>query len=586
MSCPDLRSFIDILRARGEVFEIEAEVDPKLELAEIHRRIIARQGPALLFRNVRGSPFPVVTNLFGSKQRVDTAFGDEGRKIIEQVARLPVELLPPSLGKLWTHRSLFARLSRVGTKLGAAGSAWKVDMPPDLTRLPVITSWEQDGGPFITLPLVYTEDPLEHTHNLGMYRMQRFSADTTGMHMQIGKGGGFHLSRAKELRQPLPLHVFLGGPPAAIVSAIAPLPENVPELLLASLLLNRKLRLEKTPLSPLPVLSDAEFVLIGSVDPEERRPEGPFGDHYGYYSLTHDFPVFHCKAVLQRPGAIYPATVVGKPRQEDYYIGNYLQELLSPLFPLVMPTVRDLWSYGETGYHSLAAAVVAERYRREALVSAFRILGEGQLALTKFLLLTDKKLDLQDFRSVLVHILERTDFASDLYVFSNTSMDTLDYTGPKLHEGSKGVWLGMGPARRSLPQEYSGSTPPGIRQIQVFCPGCLVISASSFAENPKAAAELVQLPEFAAWPLLVLADDAEFSCSSVANFLWSTFTRFEPAADIFARQMRINRFHPSLEPPLCIDARMKPQYPDELLCDPQTAALVDKRWSEYFNGRL
>ncbi|MFN8391937.1 MAG: UbiD family decarboxylase [Bdellovibrionota bacterium] len=583
MGCPDLRSFVQVLRDRKDIVEINAEVDPKLELAEIHRRVIAEQGPALLFRRVRGSNYPVATNLFGTKDRVDLAFGDEGRKVVEEVARLPIDLVPPSVGKLWQKRSLFSRLFKVGLRYeGFDTGRWESNTSANLDDLPIITSWEKDGGPFFTLPLVYTEHPVDHTHNLGIYRMHKFSRNTTGMHMQIGKGGGFHLARAKELNQKLPLNVFLGGPPAAIVSAIAPLPENVPELLLASLLLKKRLRLGRSGYGPLPFLADAEFVLLGSVDPNELHPEGPFGDHYGYYSWIHDFPVFRCHAMLRRRDAIYPATVVGKPRQEDYFIGNYLQELLSPLFPLVMPAVKDLWSYGETGYHSLAAAVVAERYKREAMVSAFRILGEGQLALTKFLLLVDRPMDLQDFPKVLEYILERADFRTDLYVFSNLSMDTLDYTGPKLNEGSKGVLLGMGDPIRTLPKSFDGNLPAGLREAKVFCPGCLVVSNVDYASNPRAAEEISQLPELRDWPLVILVDRVADATASSAAFLWTAFTRFEPAGDITASNVSLHRFHPLLEPPVVIDARMKPQYPDELFCDPQTAATVDSRWKEYF----
>ena len=248
----------------------------------------------------------------------------------------------------------------------------------DLTRLPVLTTWEMDGGPFLTLPLVYTEHPEGHGHNLGIYRGQIYDRAHSGMHWQIGKGGGFHYAVAESRGEALPANIFLGGPPALILAALAPLPENVPELLLASLVLGKKLGLASNPAGPLPLVGNAEFALVGEVPPEERAPEGPFGDHYGYYSLKHDYPGVPLPGrCFHRKDAVFPATVVGKPRQEDFYLGDFLQELLSPIFPRVMPAVTDLWSYGETGYHSLAAAVVRQRYKREAMASAFRILGEG-----------------------------------------------------------------------------------------------------------------------------------------------------------------------------------------------------------------
>lgn len=579
----DLRSFLQVLRSRRDLIEIEAEVSPHLELAEIHRRVIAAGGPTLLFRNVKGSKLPVATNLFGTRARVDLAFGSAGKDLVRQIAHLPEELVPPSLGRLWSKRRVLSQLARIGmTRRRFDRTAWTIEQPPRLQSLPVITSWPEDGGPFITLPLVYTEHPDTGVHNLGMYRMQRFSDDHTGMHMQIGKGGGFHLARASELRRALPVNVFLGGPPAAIMAAIAPLPENVPELLLASLLLGKRLSLAANPVGPLPFLAGAEIVLVGSVDPDERLPEGPFGDHYGYYSLQHDFPVFRCKAVLSRKDAIYPATVVGKPQQEDYFIGNYLQELLSPLFPLVMPSVRDLWSYGETGYHSLAAAVVRERYKREALMSALRILGEGQLSLTKFLLLVDEPLNLRRFTDVLEHVLERADFRTDLHVFSHTSMDTLDYTGPRLNEGSKGVLVGVGPKIRELPRVPRAGLPHLLSDATPLCAGCLVVSGPPYAADRSFCERVAASEPVTEWPLVVVVDDARTAVASEASFLWHAFTRFEPAADIHARESRTERLHVELTPPIVIDARMKPWYPGEVLCDSETATVVDRRWDEYF----
>ncbi|MEO0663557.1 MAG: UbiD family decarboxylase domain-containing protein, partial [Planctomycetota bacterium] len=322
--------------------------------------------------------------------------------------------------------------------------------------------------------------------------------------------------------------------------------------------------------------------LAGAIEPGARRPEGPFGDHYGYYSETHDYPYFRCARIHRRKDAIWPATVVGKPRQEDFFIGDYLQELLLPLAKVAMPGVLDLWSYGETGYHSLAAAVVRERYRREAMVSAFRILGEGQLALTKFLIATDRAVDLRDFAKTLRHVLERADFRTDLFVLSNLSMDSLDYAGPRLHEGSKGVLLGLGDPRRKLPSEFAGSPAKPIESVAVFTDGTLCVSGPSHADDPAAAERVARDPAFEDWPLVVLVDDAETAARSSMNFLWTTFTRFDPASNLVAKNVEIVHHHPAYTPPIVIDARMKSSYPEELFCDPDTARTVDARWSEYF----
>lgn len=585
---PDLRAYLADLRRDRDLVEVAAPVDRHLEAAEIHRRVIAAGGPALLFSNVSGADFPLVTNLFGTARRAERAFGRRPERLLRRLVEVAETLLPPSPGKLWAARDLGRAALRVGVRQVSAAPVLEVLEPPQLDRLPALTCWSEDGGPFITLPLVYTEHPERPGHNLGMYRMQIYGPNSTGMHWQIGKGGGFHYDAAEQRNQALPATVFLGGPPALMLAAVAPLPENVPELMLASLVLGDKLGRAKGP-GPHPthpLVAAAEFALIGSVPPHRRQPEGPFGDHYGYYSLRHDYPVFEVERVARRRDAIYPATVVGKPRQEDFFLGDLLQEMLSPLFPLVMPGVRALWSYGETGYHSLAAAVVRERYRREAMASAFRILGEGQLSLTKFLLALDRPVDLTDFRAVLTHLLERTRPESDLFVFANLSMDTLDYTGPKVNEGSKGVWLGLGEPVRELPREFrpAGSLPPEVTEVLVFSPGCLVVGGPAFSSAPDFAARIAAHPEFADWPLLVVTEQPRRAARSATNFLWTTFTRFEPAADIHAARKTLVRNHVAFTPPIAIDARTKPDFPAELFCDEQTAALVTRRWNEYFPG--
>jgi len=579
---PSLRTFLDLLTRENEILEIKAEVDPYLELAEIHRRVIQEGGPALLFSRVKGSRYPVVTNLFGTNRRIDLAFGPKPESLVRDLVHIAEVLLPPKPAELWKYRSVGRDLLRLGTTMTRRSPVTQVlDQPARLDELPVLTTWQEDGGPFMTLPLVYTENPTTKKHNLGIYRIQIFDTNTTGLHWQIQKGGGFHYAEAERLGQNLPVTVFLGGPPALILSAIAPLPEDVPELVLASLLSGQKLKLSKNPLGGHRLAAEAEFALVGYAAPHERRIEGPFGDHYGYYSLRHEYPVFHVAGVFHRRDAIFPATVVGKPRQEDFFIGDYLQRLLSPLFPMVMPSVKDLWTYGETGFHSLAAAVVQERYGREALVSGFRILGEGQLSLTKFLMLTDTPQDLSNFPKFLEHLLERFRPETDLFVFSNVSMDTLDYTSGKVNEGSKAIMLGLGDPVRRLPREFSGTLPRGSKRAEVFCPGCLVLEGESYTTDETLAQRVASEPSLAEWPLIVLHDDASVAQSS-ADFLWATWTRFEPASDIYAAQTSVQRHHLIYQGPIVIDARTKPGFPDELVVREDIARLVDKRWGEYF----
>lgn len=579
----DLRSFIATLRKEDQIVEISTEVDPYLEIAEIHRRVIEEKGKALLYTNVKGSNFPVVTNLFGTIKRIELAFGKRPQEFVKRAVHMVEDLIPPKLGKLWGYRDMAMTGLKLGTKKIRNASILEARQSEiDLEKLPLLQLWHEDGGHFITLPLVYTESPSSGKPNLGMYRIQRYDKTTTGIHWQIGKGGGFHYFEAEQRREPLPVTIFLGGPPAMILSAIAPLPEDVPELMLASLLAESKIGVADNPIAGHHRLTaEAEFAICGHVPPHERRPEGPFGDHYGYYSLTHDYPVFHADAIFHRKDAIYPATVVGKPRQEDFFIGDYLQELLSPLFPLVMPAVKDLWSYGETGFHSLAAAVVKERYGREALSAGFRILGEGQLSLTKFLLLTDKQQDLRDFKSLFEHILARVEWHRDFFIFSQTSFDTLDYASGKINHGSKAILMGTGEAKRQLSREFRGELPSGITRSEVYCGGCVVVEGPTYEEEGDLGDRIAKSGSFDDWQIVVIHDHADLALTT-DKFLWATWTRFNPATDVYAKEISLKNNHIGYASPIIIDARMKPWYPKEVEVRDDIAALVNKRWDEYF----
>ncbi|MCW5960473.1 MAG: UbiD family decarboxylase [Pyrinomonadaceae bacterium] len=581
----NLRSFIDVLRRENDLVEIDAEVDPYLEIAEIHRRVIEEKGKALLFKNVKGSDFPVVTNLFGTAKRIDLGFGKKPQELVKRAVEMVEVLLPPKPKELWQFRDLAFTALKLGTKKVAnAPVLERRQSPVDLEKLPLLQLWHEDGGHFVTLPLVYTESPVSGKHNLGMYRIQRYDKTTTGIHWQIHKGGGFHYTEAERMNRDLPVTIFLGGPPAMILSAIAPLPEDVPELVLASVLADGKIGTAENPLTDHHrLIAEAEFAICGNVAPKIRRPEGPFGDHYGYYSLTHDYPVFEAQAVFHRKDAIYPATVVGKPRQEDFFIGDYLQELLSPLFPLVMPAVKDLWSYGETGFHSLAAAVVKERYSREALGAGFRILGEGQLSLTKFLMLTDKPQDLRDFRSLFEYILERVNWESDFFIFDRTSFDTLDYASGKINHGSKAMLVGVGDKVRELKREFTGNLPVGLTASKVFCGGCLAVEGTEYEKDTSLPERIARLNYFNDFQVVVLHDSISYA-DSVDKFLWATWTRFNPSTDIYAAESKIENNHIVYRAPILIDARMKPWYPKEVEPRDDIVKLVDDRWREYFPG--
>lgn len=577
----DLRSYLDVLGKNQELHVIEQEVDPCLEIAEIHRRVIQRQGPALLFTKVKGSRYSVVTNLFGTKHRLELAFGRRPQDFVKALVRTAEKLGPPTLSDLWQMRGLAGQALKIGTKTIKNGPILEQCFrPAKLSELPLLTSWASDGGPFVTLPLVYTEHPDGKGHNLGMYRIQRYDDQTTGIHWQIHKGGGYHYYEAEKKGVPLPVTLFIGGPPALMMAAIAPLPENIPELLLASLLLGKKLPMVNSPTGHHQLVASAEFAAQGVVPPQLRRPEGPFGDHYGYNSLTHDYPVFQVNELYCRKDAIYPATVVGRPRQEDYYIGDFLQDLLSPLFPLVMGGVKQLKTFGDTGFHCLAAARISNRYPREAFAAGLRILGEGQLSLTKFLLLTDGPIDVEDFPRLWVHILARINWQTDLFVFANVSQDTLDYTGPSVNKGSKALMMGLGKEpRRELPTSFQGELPSGVSRPVAYLPGTLVVQGESYDQHRELPATLASCAALVDWPVVIIVDNSQEATVSLKEFLWSFFTRFEPAADIHGAQTTVQRFHVGLHPPIIFDCRMKPWYPHILEVDPETKKTVDNKIS-------
>ncbi len=582
----NLRTFIEQLGREKEIVKVTAEVDPNLELAEIHRRVVEEGGPALLFTRVRGSSFPVATNLFGTVRRMELAMGPRPEAIIQRAIQAMDKLMPPGFKALWQERGWLLDVARSGLRRVSPQNAPVLEVcmaNVDLRELPVLTSWQEDGGAFFTLPLVYTEKPGSREHNLGMYRLQIHSENQTGMHWQIHKGGGFHYHEAEKLGQALPVTVFLGGPPALTIAAITALPEMVPELLYASFLLGDKINMVDLDGYGHPLVAEAEFALCGEVPPGVRKAEGPFGDHYGYYSLTHDFPVFNVKRVYHRQDAIYPATVVGIPRQEDYYIGEWMQDLLSPIFPVLMPGLKSLWTYAEAGFHTLCGAVVRESYFREALAHCFRILGEGQLSLTKILLVTDVNLDLKDFPRLLASILQRFNPARDLIIINDTAMDTLDYTGRKFNQGSKAIMLGLGEPVRELPVEYQAGPLPGVNKIKPYCPGCLLVSGDSYTGQPELAKVLAEQagPGISSWPLVLLVDDVD-AISSQTDFLWTVFTRFDPAWDIYARTS-VQRNALQYQLPIIIDARMKPEYPAALTPREDVVKRVDRRWNELFD---
>ncbi|MDH5673663.1 MAG: UbiD family decarboxylase [Myxococcales bacterium] len=604
MSYRSLRACVEDLERHGQLRRIDAEVDPALELAEIQRRLYRAGGPALYFSQVRGTDFPVLCNLFGTLERAHFIFRDT----LEAVRRLVELKVDPAAFwrapfRYWktpfTALSMLPRAVRSGPVLAHTTT---------LSALPQIKSWPDDGGPFITLPQVYTQDPERPslmTGNLGMYRIQLAGNDyeaerEVGLHYQIHRGIGVHHSAALRRGESLPVNVFVGGPPAMTLSAVMPLPEGLSELTFAGALGGRRVPMATPPPSasqPLPLHAEADFCLVGSIDPRRQKPEGPFGDHLGYYSLRHDFPVMRVDAVYHRPGAIWPFTVVGRPPQEDTTFGALIHELTGPVIPTVVPGVRAVHAVDATGVHPLLLALGSERYTpyadssrpAELLTQAHALLGQGQISLAKYLFIASEAdapaLDIGDVRGFFEHLLARFEPSRDLHFHTRTTIDTLDYTGDAINEGSKLVIAALGPPRRQLSSELPTdlALPAGLSEPRLCLPGVLAVRArAASAERGAERAWLAELcaqlgstPALAAWPLVVLCDDSEQCARSLDNFLWITFTRSDPARDVHGAGAEVVDKHWGCRLPLVIDARIKPHHAPPLCEDPEVSRRVD-----------
>lgn len=591
------------LEANGQLRRIDAELDPRLEIAAVQRRAFAAKGPALLFTNPRGCSFPMLANLFGTKERLEFIFRDSLhviRKLFQSAAN-PGNLLrqPLSAGHM------LLKMASMRPKRRKFSSPEKIPVLSracNISDLPALVSWPQDAGPFITLPLVYSENPEGgKPANLGMYRVQlsgnSYASDEAGMHYQIHRGIGAHHAKALELGIDLPVHVYVGGPPALTVAAVMPLPAGVNELLFAGLLGGRRMDLASCPGFDLPVLSECDFLLKGRII-RELKPEGPFGDHVGYYSMRHEFPVFKVERVCHRPDAIWLFTTVGRPPQEDTVFGDFIHELTGSLVGKVFEGVREVHAVDAAGVHPLLLAIGSERYAayeerrkpRELLTLAMHLLGTTQTALAKYLLIAAGEdapsLRCRDIPAFLRHMLERTDFAADLHFLTAVTADTLDYTGGKLNEGSKLVWASAGPKRRELGMELPAmpDLPPSFSRPLLALPGIIVLQGEKHVlpagEQDTAIGRGLReyfenLPQREGFPLVVVADDSQFCAASLANFLWTTFTRSDPATDTYGAFAATRAKHWSCQAPLIIDARQKEFHAPQLREDPAVTKRIE-----------
>lgn len=572
MSYSSTASMLPDLERTGQLLRFTEPIDARLEMAAVLRRVYAAGGPAVLFTRPLGSPFPVVGNLYGQIERARFLLR-HGLRATEAVMKLradPASLLrnglPAALGL--PHGLPIPVPSRWAPVLACRTS---------LDQLPRFVSWPDDGGPFVTLPQVYSEAPGGSGPlggNLGMYRVQLagndYAHDEAGLHYQLHRGIGVHHAAALARGERLWVNVFVGGPPALTWAAVMPLPEGTPELAFAGLLGGRGVRLARSPSSPLRLSAEADFVIQGYVEPGLLKPEGPFGDHLGYYSLTHPYPVLKVTGVYHRRDAVWPATVVGRPPQEDTSFGALIHELTGPVLPAVLPGIKQVHAVDAAGVHPLLLAVASERYHpfqprrrpQELLVCAHAILGHGQLSLAKFLWIAaqedDPALDCHDVGAFLRHMLERVDWRRDLHFETQTTIDTLDYSGSGLNQGSKVTIAAVGEPIRKLPELIPESLPEGVRRPRVVMPGVLALEG---VDPKKVAAD----HPLCAFPLWVVCDDSEFVAASLHNFLWVAFTRVNPAADIDGVEAGSVNKHWGCKGSLILNARSRPQHAPPLL---------------------
>lgn len=602
MGYRNLQQCVRDLEQHGQLIRLKAEVSANLEAAEIHRRICERGGPAILFENVAGCQFPMVSNLFGTLDRARFIFRDSLQAVetLVQLKKDPMFLLKHPGRIPGAVRTLFSM------RCAKRSSGPVMECQTTLEQLPQLKCWPKDGGAFITLPQVYTEHPDRpgYIHsNLGMYRVQISGNQyrpnqEVGLHYQIHRSIGFHHAAAIAKGQPLRVNILVGGPPSLAVSAVMPLPDGIPEVAFAGALSRRAVRMVRNGGGPM-ICAEADFCISGTIDPNRQLPEGPFGDHLGYYSLTHDFPVVNVDTVYHRKDAIWPFTVVGRPPQEDSIFGALIHDLTGPAIPAVLPGVHAVNAVDEAGVHPLLLAIGSERYvpyagqrqPQELLTNANAILGQGQLSLAKYLLIVaredDRALDIHDIAKFFQHLLKRVDWNRDLHFQTRTTIDTLDYTGNGLNAGSKLVIAAAGESKRTLNTEISADfyLPAGFSAPHVCMPGVLAVTGPPHNGRPhendgqvdRFCTELSASnnASLAGWPLIVIVDNSRFCAESLSNFLWMTFTRSNPADDIYGVGSYTESKHWGCRSSLVIDARIKPHMAPPLDTDPEVTRKVD-----------
>lgn len=590
------------LERHGHLVRIKEEVDPYLEMAAIHLRVYEAGGPALLFENVKGSRFRAVSNLFGTVERSKFMFRDTWEIVqrVMDVRNNPMQVLKNPFKYI---NAGFAAMTALPKKTGQGLPL--ISQEIQISDLPLIQHWPMDGGAFITLPQVYSEDPDKPgvmNSNIGMYRVQLSGNEyelnkEVGLHYQIHRGIGIHQDKANKQGKPLKVSCFVGGPPAHTLAAVMPLPEGLSEVTIAGMLAGRRLRYSYK--DGFCISNEADFVITGEIHEADTKPEGPFGDHLGYYSLTHPFPVMKIHKVYAKPNAIWPFTVVGRPPQEDTAFGALIHELTGDSIKYEIPGVKEVHAVDAAGVHPLLFAIGSERYTpydkpkqpAELLTLANRVLGTGQLSLAKYLFITaedQQPLDTHREVEFLSYILERIDLQRDIHFHTHTTIDTLDYSGTGLNTGSKVVLAAYGDKKRDLCTEVPEQLKRirGLEEAYLVMPGVVAIKQPAFTSYEAAKQEMKELcdaieehGELASCPLIIVADDSEFVSATMSNFFWVTFTRSNPSHDIYGVNTRYDHKHWGCDN-MIIDARVKPHQAPPLVRDSTVEKRVDRLFAK------
>ena len=587
MKIYSLQDFIRYLDSNGELIRIKAEVDARLEVTEISIRALQEGMPALLFENVRGAKFPLAMNVLASDKRIELALGKHPDQLGEELITFMEEVMPPGPKVFFKHAGITRRIFSAPPRNTRRPTSQEVVISPDLNDIPVITSWPDDGGPFITLPQVFTNAPHDGKRNVGMYRMQVFDGRTTGMHWQIQKGGGFHYYQAKKLGREFEIAVALGTDPALLLATVAALPEGIDEVMFSGFLRGRRTRMVKGKSVGIKVPADAEFILEGTVHLTELRMEGPFGDHFGHYSHASKFPVFHISKITHRKNPIYPATVVGRPPMEDKYLGNATQQVLGPLIRLIHPEIRNLWAYYEAGFHNLLVVSVEERYQKEAMKTALSIMGEGQLSLTKCVVTVSEDVNPRDFNAVLKAIRENFDPTYDFIMIPKVPLDTLDFTSYKMNLGSKMIM----DATRSGNADNRMKNPKSdidrvinvidnrISDWNLLGETLLVVTVQG--DGRDVVNKLIKSDELVG-PKIVAAVSPDVDVHNQEQTIWGIFTRFDAERDIMFTEEKLVGISPLFKGKMGIDATWKSGYPAPLVMSEEIIKKVDERWDSYW----